>query len=128
MTEDNLISLADRTTEEQREIAKKGGIASGKARRKKKLMREQLELLLSLPLKNEKVQQKLTELGIYKKDMDNQMALIASIYVKSLSGDIQAATFIRDTLGEKAVEVLEIRKPVEEVAKEIEDYINEKEK
>lgn len=128
MTEDNLISLADRTTEEQREIAKKGGIASGKARRKKKLMREQLELLLSLPLKNEKVQQKLTELGIYKKDMDNQMALIASIYVKSLSGDIQAATFIRDTLGEKAVEVLEIRQPVEEVAKEIEDYINEKEK
>ncbi len=128
MTKDNLISLADRTTEEQREIAKKGGIASVRSRRKKKLMREQLELLLSLPLKNEKVQQKLTELGIYKKDMDNQMSLIASIYVKSLSGDIQAATFIRDTLGEKAVEVLEIRKPVEEVAKEIEDYINEKEK
>ena len=35
---ENLKSLADRTTEEQREIAKKGGKASGKARREKKLM------------------------------------------------------------------------------------------
>mgnify|MGYP003300375422 CR=1 FL=1 len=33
---DNLKSLANRTKNEQREITKKGGIASGKARREKK--------------------------------------------------------------------------------------------
>lgn len=49
----NLIPQSERTKEEQREIARKGGIASGKARRRKKLIREQLELLLSLPLKDE---------------------------------------------------------------------------
>lgn len=37
---DNLKSLADRTTEEQRKIAIEGGKASGKARRKKKFMSE----------------------------------------------------------------------------------------
>jgi hypothetical protein len=35
---DKLISLADRTTEEQREIARKGGIKSGEVRKEKKLM------------------------------------------------------------------------------------------
>jgi hypothetical protein len=35
---DNLIPLNERTKEEQREIARMGGIASGKARREKKLM------------------------------------------------------------------------------------------
>ena len=40
MNEENLVSLADRTTEEQREIAKKGGIASGKARREKKIFKD----------------------------------------------------------------------------------------
>lgn len=43
---DNLVSLADRTTEEQREIATKGGIASGEARRRKRDMRELMKLML----------------------------------------------------------------------------------
>lgn len=103
---ENLIPNSQRSPEELRENGRKGGKASGKVRRKKKLMREQMELLLSLPLKNEKVEQKLTELGIYKKDMDNQMALIASMFAKGLSGDVPAATFIRDTIGEKPVEMI----------------------
>ena len=44
--DENLVSLADRTTEEKREIGIKGGIASGKARREKKTMRETLEMML----------------------------------------------------------------------------------
>ena len=43
---DNLISLADRTTEEKRAIGIKGGIASGKARREKKTMKETLKEML----------------------------------------------------------------------------------
>lgn len=41
--EENLKSLADRTTDEQREIAKKGGIASGKARREKKALHQRIQ-------------------------------------------------------------------------------------
>ena len=43
---ENLISLADRTTEEQREIATMGGKASGEARRRKRDMRELMKLML----------------------------------------------------------------------------------
>ena len=41
--EKNLISLADRTTSEQREIAKMGGVASGESRRLNKKLREWLQ-------------------------------------------------------------------------------------
>lgn len=43
---ENLVSLADRTTDEKRAIGIKGGIASGKARREKKTMRETLKEML----------------------------------------------------------------------------------
>jgi len=39
---DNLVSLADRTPEERAEIARMGGIASGEAKREKKVMSEKL--------------------------------------------------------------------------------------
>ena len=50
---ENLVSLADRTTEEKREIGIKGGKASGKVRREKKTMRETLRLMLEeIPKEN----------------------------------------------------------------------------
>ena len=42
MSKEDLISLADRTLEERQEIARKGGIASGVAKREKKIMSEAL--------------------------------------------------------------------------------------
>lgn len=44
--EDNLISLADRTTEEQRKIAIAGGKASGEARREKASLKKSIKWLL----------------------------------------------------------------------------------
>lgn len=45
--EQNLVSLADRTTEEKREIAKKGGTASGKTRKEKATLKKAMEWLLN---------------------------------------------------------------------------------
>ena len=103
----NLIPQSERTKEEQREIARKGGIASGKARRRKKLIKEQLELLLSLPLKDENAKKKLKQLGINADNIDNQMAMIISIWNKALKGDVQAFNSIRDTVGEKPKDIIE---------------------
>ena len=55
MNQDNLISLADRTKEEQREIARKGGIASGESRRKRKTLKEELIMLLESDNNNNKI-------------------------------------------------------------------------
>lgn len=84
MNEENLVSLADRTTEEVREIAKKGGIASGEARRRKKTLKEELIALLETDNNNNKVS--------------------VAILKKALNGDIQAFTTIRDTIGEKPID------------------------
>ena len=47
--EKNLIPFNERTESEQREIAQKGGIASGAARRRKRSMRQAADYYLSLP-------------------------------------------------------------------------------
>ena len=103
MNESNLVSLAERTTEEKREIGIKGGIASGEARRKKKAMKEQIELLLSLPLKDKKAIKQLEALGIDTENIDNQMAMVISMWQQSIKGGkgaVEAAKFLRDTAGE----------------------------
>lgn len=106
--EENLVSLADRTTEEQRTIATMGGIASGEARRKRKTMREQAELLLSLAVKNPKLKKAMTELGIDEDEQNNQMAMIISVMNKAIAkGDIQAFNSLQATIGEKPIEKVE---------------------
>lgn len=49
---ENLVPVSQRTSDELREMTRKGGIASGKARREKKTMRELLEMALQTPLKD----------------------------------------------------------------------------
>lgn len=45
MNHSNLIPNTERTPEELREMGRKGGIASGKARRRKKQLKEVVEIL-----------------------------------------------------------------------------------
>lgn len=48
----NLIPVASRTSEELREMTRKGGIKSGESRRKKKLLRELLDAALDTTLRD----------------------------------------------------------------------------
>lgn len=67
---DNLVSLADRTTEEKRAIAIKGGKASGEARRQKATMLSVLEKMLDeVPIKDNEeglTNRELATLGLIK--------------------------------------------------------------
>ena len=54
----------NRTAEEQQEIARQGGIASGKARREKATMRKTLEMLLEEKDSNGKTYRETTTLGL----------------------------------------------------------------
>lgn len=92
-----------------REEAKKGGQRSGETRRKKRAMREQLELLLKLPVQNKKVKEKMSELGIDEKDIDNQMAITISLFNEAMKGNTKAYELIRDTIGEKPIDKQEIK-------------------
>ncbi len=103
--EQNLIPFNKRTESEQREYAQKGGKKSGEVRRQRKAMKEQMEMLLSLPFKQQKQLNFMKDLGIKENEIDNQMALIVAMYGKALKGDVQAFNTIREVVqDEKKIE------------------------
>lgn len=85
--EDNLISLADRTTEEQREIARMGGIASGKVRQEKATMKKALEMLLDEKNNKGKTYRDLVTLGLIKGAIDGKADNYKTIV--ALLGELQ---------------------------------------
>lgn len=98
--ENNLIPLNERTKEEQREIAKKGGIASGKARRKKKLLRQILDEIGESRLNTNEAKDIAKALSINKRDVTYDVAIMFKAVNEALSGNIKAMEFIRDTRGQ----------------------------
>ena len=136
MAQEDLIPMSMRTKEEQKKIATKGGIASGKARRRKRNMKDAIDMLLSNPcdLKSKdgkSIKLLAKQLGIKEEDVDNQMAMIISMFKVSMSGgknSVSAATFLRDTVGEKPVEVVEMNASVNKIAQEIDDYVESRNK
>ena len=83
--EQNLISLATRTERERKEIAKKGQIASTKAKKEKATMRKTLEMLLEMENKDGKTYKELATLGLLK---------------GAMKGNSQNYRVILETLGE----------------------------
>lgn len=83
----NLRSLGDISTDEQRKIASKGGKASVEARRRKKKLREELEILLQIM--DEKS----------GKTLQEKMSM--SLIEKAIHGDTKAYEVVRDTIGQR---------------------------
>lgn len=87
---------------------KKGGVASGAARRRKKTMRQTLNAMLGAGLDVsvseqefvEKVTPRLLALGINVENATYQDVLLAGMMLKAIRGDVRAAEFIRDTGGD----------------------------
>ena len=76
----------------QAEIARQGAIASTAVRREKRTMREIAEIILSKNVT--------TSDGV----VTRKYAILAKAIDKALEGNLQAAEFIRDTIGEKRKE------------------------
>lgn len=99
------------TPEERAENGRKGGIASGEAKRKKKAMKETLDVLLSMPIKSGKsidIEVIKNFAAIKGKNINVQEAMIISMLQRALKGDVKAAEFIRDTSGQKPKDNMEI--------------------
>lgn len=69
---ENLIPFNERTEEEQKEIARKGGIASGKVRQEKATMKKTLEMLLESTNNTGKTYRELSTLGLIKGAMEGK--------------------------------------------------------
>lgn len=100
--EKNLVSIADRTTSEQREIQSAGGKASGAARRRKRALKEAADLFLSLPIKDKRRRSRLEKMGLAPDDIDNQMEMIVGLQEAAAHGDSRAAKLLVEILGENS--------------------------
>lgn len=105
---ENLIDPKDRTSEQLREMTRKGGIKSGEARRRKKTMREALEMLMYKTELNEQTKQMLKAEGISEEDFNHQMVITRSLIAKAESGDVQAYNAICGMIGEKPADKVEM--------------------
>lgn len=83
-----------KTGREQVETARKGGIASGKAKRKRKEFKEALKTALTVVMDNNKTVQ---EIGI------------EALMDKFMKGDPKVFELIRDTIGEKPTDKQEVK-------------------
>ena len=106
---ENLIDAAHRTEDELREMTRKGGIASGEARRRKKTMREALEMLMYQTELPEAMKERLRAEGIEDNEhMNHQMMITRSLIAKAEAGDVQAYNAICAMIGEKPAEQIEM--------------------
>lgn len=100
--ESNLIPGGHEFTQEE---ASKGGKASAEARRRKKTFKDVFEALMSedIGVNIPKPQHIANANGI-----SVQEAIAITVAVKAVNGDLSAAGFVRDTLGEKPTEKMDI--------------------
>lgn len=105
-----------RTPEERRELAKKAGQASGKARRRKANFQKTLNLLLTAEIDNEEWKPVLESLGV---ECTLESALLMAQIKAALDGDTQAAKFVAQYSGQsnRAEEDLENKKAETELIK-----------
>ena len=112
--EQNLNPFGTLTENEQREISSKGGKASGEARRKKKLLRECLEILLEKEIADKKGE-----------TMSGAEALSTKLFAEAMKGNVKAFEVLRDTAGQKPVEKVIVSEIDTDVIDEIERMIND---
>lgn len=98
--EKNLVPNERRTPSERRKNAQKAGKASGEARRQRKTLKENMNLLLNLDVASTKDFNKLTAMGLNVEDIDNSMLLTAALFKRAVAGDVAAYREIRSLLGE----------------------------
>ena len=112
---ENLIPNSERSPSELRAQTRKGGIASGKARREKKLFRETLETLLSMPMNNGKemaVDDIKSFAAIKGQNISVQEAILIGQIQKAMKGDTRAAEYVRDTIGQKPQDIVNLEAKV----------------
>jgi len=117
-------NLRTPSTAEAREIGRKGGIASGEARRRKKSMKESFETLFAMQ-SPEKYKKAFKKQGIdVPDDCTNEQMLVLSMTAKAIAGDSRMASLILDVMGEKQGDVLK-RKELDLKEKQATDTKNE---
>lgn len=95
--EQNLVPQAHKLTVEEQS---KGGIASGKARRQKKTLKEIGDMIGSLKVTSEKNKEIMRQAGIEDEDMINDVGAMFRLNLKAQSGDTKAMELLAKLRGQ----------------------------
>jgi hypothetical protein len=109
----NLKSNRERTEENVREITRKGGIASGKARRDKKNLRLALEALLEKRAVDPDTGRKMTGAEL----------ITLKLYEQAVQGNVKAFEVLRDSIGQKPIEKVMLAEVDQTVIDEVESAV-----
>lgn len=109
---ENLKPQSERTKDEQREIARMGGIASGEARRRKRTFKEIAEALGSATMRSGEAFdiETIEKMGDLKDaNLSLKEVMLWQQIQKAINGDTKAFEVVRDTLGEKPFDKVEVQ-------------------
>lgn len=112
MNEQNLVPNSARTPQQRRENARKAGKASAEARRKKKDLREALEMLLEKDFKDKN-----------GNVLSGTEVITAKLFEKASKGDVRAFETIRSTVGQDPVQKVMIAEVDQSVIDEVEKAV-----
>lgn len=105
----NLVPNSQLTPKQRQERASKAGKASVRAKREHKAMRETLLELLSLPMKRGDMASELSSAEDYKgANVSLRERMMIALVSKAIKGDVKAAEFVRDTIGEAPVQEVKV--------------------
>jgi hypothetical protein len=113
----NKQNLKPLSTKKAREIGAKGGKASVEARRKKKDLREALEILLDKEYTDKKTGETMQGIEV----------VTAALFKEAAKGNVKAFETLRDTVGQKPVEKVMIAEVEQDVIDEVERAVLEDE-
>lgn len=126
MAKEDLIPFNELSEDEHKKIARKGGKKSGQVRKQKRMMKDTLQMLLDLTLKDGEATspEKIKSLAdIQNANLTVDQAILFAQIKKAVKGDTQSAVFIRDTSGNKLAEEVKVGE-IDDTIKEIEKYVN----
>lgn len=120
MAKEDLIPMSERSKEEVKEIARKGGINSGKTRRNKALLKDCINILMEQKSIDEETGKKLTgaeqlSINLFKKALEECDTAKAA----------KAFEVLRDTSGQKPVEKVVVAEVDQSVIDEVEAMMND---
>lgn len=100
MNNENLINIADRSAEKQREICSKGGRASGVAKRRKKSLSEMAKAIMQCDL-TAKQEKQIKAMGLNPDEFNQWTACVFGLLSKaSRDGDVKAVEKLQELTGE----------------------------
>ena len=105
-------AFARMTPEQRAEYGRKGAEKANETKRKRKEMRETLDILLNMPLKKGKVysaEDVKCFADLKGKNITIDQAMMICLVQKALKGDLNAIAMIRDTVGEKPSDKVEVK-------------------